>query len=140
MLVIGFALLGGVPVEADLHGRARSVGAGGDFDRVRAGGEFDGAANVVEAVGGGDGVVLVGLQDVAVHAALECAGGGEALAVERDARVGAEGLQVDPVGAGVGRSERAFPGDDGVGRKGIAAFDGEVELRVTLRRSAGGSS
>ena len=53
-----------------------------------------------------------------------------------DAGVGAEGLQVDPVVAGVRRGERAFPGDDGVGRKGVAAFDGEVELRIGLRARA----
>ena len=65
---------------------------------MRAGGEFDGAANVVEAVGGGNGVVLVCLQDVAVDAALEYAGCGEAFAVELDGCVGAQCLQVDPVG------------------------------------------
>ena len=62
-----------------------------------AGGELHGAADVIEAVGGGDGVVLVGLEDVAVDAALECAGSGEALAIELDDGVGAEGLQVEPV-------------------------------------------
>ena len=77
------ALLGRVPVQADLHGRVGSVGRGLDLDVVRSGGELDGAAHVVEAVGGGNDVVLVGLQDVAVHAALECACGRESLAVER---------------------------------------------------------
>ncbi len=101
VFVIGLALLGRVPVQAHLHGSVRSVRAGADFDGVRAGGEFDGAANVVQTVGGGNGVVLVGLQNVAVHAALECAGCGEAFAVERDARIGAQGLQIDPVVAGM---------------------------------------
>ncbi len=81
--------------------------------------QLHGAANVVEAVGCGNDVVLVGLQNVAVHAALKGAGAGETLAVERDGRVGAERLQVDPVAAGMRRSQRAFPGHGGVGGQGI---------------------
>ena len=138
VIVICLALLRGVPAEADLNRGIGRVGAGVDFDGVGAGGEFDGTANIIEAVGGGDGVVLIGLEDVAVNTALECASGGEAFAVERDAGVGAESLQVDPISAGVGRSERAFPRDDGVGRKCVAAFDGEVDLRVSLRGCADG--
>ena len=47
------------------------VSGGLDLDVMRTGGEFDGAAHVIEAVGGGHHVILVGLQDVAVDAALE---------------------------------------------------------------------
>ena len=78
-------------------------GLGLDFDVVRAGGQLDRAAHIVEAVGGGNDVVLVGLQNVAVHAALECAGGCQPLAVEAETGVGAHGLKIDPVVARVWR-------------------------------------
>jgi hypothetical protein len=80
-----------------------------DFNGVRAGGELDSAAHVINAVSGGNGVVLVGLEDVSVDAALECAGLGEGFAVKHDARIGAEGLEIDPVVAGMGNGERALP-------------------------------
>ena len=130
LLVVGLALLGRVPVQPHLHRRVGRVGAGLDLDGVRAGGEFNRSANVVETVSGGNGVVLVGLQNVAMHTALVDAGSGEAFAVEHDDCVGSHGLQIDPVVAGMRRGQGAFPGDDGVGRKSIAALRGEVELRV----------
>jgi hypothetical protein len=47
-----------------------------------------------------------------MHAALESAGAGEAFAIERNASVRAESLEVDPVVARGRNGERAFPGDD----------------------------
>ena len=103
--VVCFALFRGVPVEPNLNGSGGGVRTGADFDCVRASSKVDSATHIIEAVGGGNYVVLVGLQDVSMDAALECASGAQALAVKRDAGVGAEGLQIEPVGAGVRRSE-----------------------------------
>src|SRR5579859_4676532 len=113
--MIGGALLGRVPVQAHLHRRIGTVGRGLDFDLVRPGGKIDGAAHVVKRIGGGNDVVLVGLQDVAVHTALEGTGGGEFLSVEQQRGIGSHGLQINPVVAVVRNGEGAGPRDGGVG-------------------------
>ena len=131
--MIGLALLGGIPVEPHLNRRVRAVGAGFDFDLVRPGCQFNSAAHIVESVGGGNGVVLICLQNVAVNCALEYTGAGQMLAVNRDRGVGAQRLKIYPVNAGVRRSQRPFPGDSRVGGECVAG--GEIELGVGLLAS-----
>src|SRR5664279_4920985 len=99
---------------------------------MRPGGQFYLAPHVVESVRSGNNVVLVGLQDVSVDAALERAGSGKLFTIENDTGVGAHGLQVDPVCAGMGRGESALPRDDCIGGQGILAHGSEVELGVGL--------
>src|SRR5690242_15981624 len=99
---------------------------------MRTSGELHGATHVIETVDGGNSVVLVGLKDVSVDAALECAGSCEAFAVEAKNGVGAECLEVEPVVAVVWNGERAFPGGDGVGRQRVVALNGEVQAVVDL--------
>ena len=114
--MVGFALLGRIPVEPHLNRGVRAVGAGLDLDLVRPGCQLDGAAHIVEIIGGGNDVVLVGLQDVAMHSALAYTRCGKALAVDCDVGVGAHRLKVEPVGASVRRSKRPLPGNSRVGR------------------------
>src|ERR1035437_7837308 len=128
--VVGLALLGRVPVEAHLHGRIGAVGAGLDLNLVWTGGQMDYAAHVIESVGGGNHVVLVSLQNVAMHASLLDAGSDQPLAVEGDLCIGPKRLQVEPVHARVRRGERALPGNGRVGRQSSCA--GELDLRVDL--------
>ena len=109
--VVLFPLFRGDPGEADLGGMVGGVAFDGDFNGVRAGGEIDSRAQVVEAVGGGHQAVFAAEDGVAVDAAAHAVGSGDALAVNFDGAGRAEQLQVDPVGAGGGDVEIAFPGE-----------------------------
>src|SRR5450631_591706 len=101
--------------------------------------ELNGATHIIETVSGRNCVVLIGLQNVAVHAALERSRAGEAFAVKRDARVGAHGLQIEPIIAGVRRSERTFPSECRVGRKRVAPLDREVKFVIGFGIAASGA-
>src|ERR1700679_2750116 len=95
-------------------------------------------AHIVQAVGGGNDVVLVGLQDVAMHIALEGAGDADALAVDIKTGIGAQLLQIKPIGAAFRYRQRAGPGSLAVRGKRIAARAGEVDGAVDTRASWSG--
>src|SRR5208337_1333049 len=107
-----------------------------NLDGVRTFGQVDGPTNVVQAVGGGHGVVLIGLENVAVLPALESTGCRPRFSVDGDAGVGAEGLKVYPVVACAGHAQRALPGQGRIGRQCIAALDREIKLSIGLSYGA----
>jgi len=93
--VVSLPLLGRVPVQAHLNGRRGTVGCDGDLDGVRSGRQVDFATHVVDAIGRRHDVVLIGLQDISVHRALRCAGACQALVIDLEAGIGAQGLKVN---------------------------------------------
>ena len=103
--MILLALLRRVPVESDLSRRMGRVRTDLDLDGVCASGQRHRTAHVVQSVGGGHDIVLIGLQDVAMHIALIGPRDRHAPAVDIEFGVGAQGLEIDPVDSGFRHSQ-----------------------------------
>src|ERR1035438_4322770 len=131
--MVGFALLRRIPVQPDLHGRVGCVGPCPDLDGVRAGGQFYCNAYIVEAVRRGNDVVLVCSQNIAVYIALKRPRDPYLPAVDNQARVRAQSLEIQPIVAGFCNGKRSRPSRFRVGRQRIASLHGEIYLWVDAR-------
>src|SRR5271155_566259 len=94
------ALFRSDPVQPNLLRLIRGIARGGNFDLVRTSGELDGTPHVVQSVDGGEGIILSGLLDVAVHGAFGRASFADLLAIDGQDTARAEDLQIQPVISG----------------------------------------
>ena len=110
-LVIAESLVWRVPVQPQLDGRVGAVWADRDLDRMAACGKLDRMTHIVQAVAGRQGIVLIGLQDIAMNVTLERSGHSDALLIDEQAGVRSQGLQIHPITAGFLDHESTGPCD-----------------------------
>jgi hypothetical protein len=67
-----------------------------------------------------------------MHVSLEGTCDSQVLAIDGEVGVCAQGLEINPIAAGMRNCERASPGNHGVGGQSIAILHGEVELGIGL--------
>ena len=90
-------------------------------------------AHIVQAIRGRKGIVLVRLQNIAMHIAQKGPCYTHSLVINEEARLCAQSLQIEPVTAFFRDLELAIPCGLGIGRQRIATLLRKIYYRVDAR-------